>query len=178
MSGRSGGHDCGAGGLVCEADVVSIESVLERDGLYVGVPAGVSMLPMLRNRCDTVVVARPEGRLRVGDVALYRSRGSYVLHRVVAVGAGSYTMLGDNCSELEPGVADAQVIGVLTGFFRDGRRVDMEGLAYRAYVRAWLLASPVRRRAMRTRALLARGPVGDVVRAARRVLRPNADGER
>lgn len=142
-----------------------IEDVLEHDGVYVGTTAGVSMWPMLRNRRDTIVVERPTGRLKRFDVVLYRRGDAYVLHRVVDVQPHSYTILGDNCLALERGVRDEQVIGVLTGFFRGSKRVNMDGAAYRAYVRLWHALYPVRRVFMRGRAVLARGPVGDAVRA-------------
>ena len=47
----------------------TIAEVLEREGVYVGVTSGVSMWPMIRDRCDTVVVRPPCGRLRRFDVA-------------------------------------------------------------------------------------------------------------
>ena len=37
----------------------TIAEVLEREGVYVGVTSGVSMWPMIRDRCDTVVVRPP-----------------------------------------------------------------------------------------------------------------------
>lgn len=33
-----------------------IEEVLEKKGVYIGMTAGVSMYPMLRNKRDTIVV--------------------------------------------------------------------------------------------------------------------------
>ena len=51
------------------------------------------------------------GRLRRFDVALYRSGGRYVLHRVVRVLPSGYVIIGDNCIT-EEHVEDAQVQGV------------------------------------------------------------------
>lgn len=69
----------------------SIEQTLASEGVLVSTTSGRSMLPMLRNRRDTIVIrpaesARPGGLLRRFDVALYRRPdGAYVLHRVIRV---------------------------------------------------------------------------------------------
>lgn len=147
-----------------DASAAHIEDVLAREGVYVSTTVGVSMWPLLRDRRDTVVVTPAHGRLRVGDVPLYRRGDAYVLHRCVEVGPDAYTMLGDNCLAYEYGVTDAQVIGVLTGLYRDDRPVDLDGAGYRAYVRAWALLRPARRAWKRVRLLL-----GRVRRAARGV---------
>ena len=105
----------------------TIAEVLEREGVYVGVTSGVSMWPMIRDRCDTVVVRPPCGRLRRFDVALYKRDDRYVLHRVVEVLADSYVICGDNCIGREHDITDADVLGVLTGFYRGETQVNMQG---------------------------------------------------
>ena len=112
-----------------------IEDVLAREGAYVATTAGVSMRPMLRDRRDTVVIEPCAGRLAKYDVPLYRRGDDYVLHRVVDVLPDSYVICGDNCVELERGVTDEQVVGVLAGFYRGERRVRMGRAAYRLYAR-------------------------------------------
>ena len=65
-------------------------------------------------------------------------------------------MLGDNCLNKESNIPDERVIGVLTGFYRGNKQVNMNGLPYRAYVRTWYALYPLRRCAMRVRALAGR----------------------
>ena len=89
-----------------------IEEIIARDGVYVCTTSGISMKPMLRDRRDTVVIAPVSGRLKKYDVALYRYKGKYLLHRVVKVLPDSYVCCGDNCITPEIGVTDADVIGV------------------------------------------------------------------
>lgn len=137
-----------------------IEDVLAREGVFVSTTAGVSMWPMLRDRMDTVIVEPPSGRLRLHDVPLYRRGDAYVLHRVVEVLSDSYVICGDNCLQKERGVIDDQVVGVLAGFYRGERPVDMDGAAYRAYVRAWCALYPVRRAWKLARARVARAVRG------------------
>lgn len=140
--------DAGHGERGCAPDPcaasASIEDVLDRDGVYVCTTVGTSMWPMLRNRRDTVVVEPLRGELRRYDVPLYRSGGRYVLHRVVGIEPGGYAIRGDNCVALEH-VGRDQVVGVLAGFYRADREVDMGGAAYRAYSRLWVAAHPLYR---------------------------------
>ena len=57
---------------------------LDQGGTVTFTPNGSSMLPMLRDGEDVVMLKKPEGRLRLFDVALYkRENGQYVLHRVI-----------------------------------------------------------------------------------------------
>ena len=79
------------------AKKLSVEEALKEEGKYVGPTGGVSMLPMLKEGRDSIVVRPAEGRLSPLDVALYRRGESYVLHRVVAVRKDRYIMRGDNC---------------------------------------------------------------------------------
>ena len=98
----------------------TIEEVLSTHGKYIGPTVGVSMLPMLKNRRDTIVVHAKTERLKRLDVALYRRGDAYVLHRVLQPIEGGYIIRGDNCYTDEKVPEDA-VIGVLTEFFRKGK---------------------------------------------------------
>lgn len=122
----------------------SIEEVLKQTGSYISTTVGVSMYPMLRNRRDTIVIRPYTGRLKKYDVPLYRRGQSYVLHRIVKVLPDSYVICGDNCINREYGITDAQILGVLTEFYRDDRHVDMKGLGYQCYVRLWTAIYPIR----------------------------------
>ena len=60
---------------------------LERHGMYLSVPRGTSMLPMLRSKRDVVEIHRLERPAKRCDLVLY-VRGEEqqgVLHRVIAV---------------------------------------------------------------------------------------------
>lgn len=127
----------------------SIEEVLATEGFYMGPPVGISMWPMLRNRHDVMMVVPVAGELRRFDVALYRRGNKYVLHRVVgtyeSAGKKGYVICGDNCVALEH-IPREDVLGVLRGFYRDGRHIDCEGSrGYRAYARLWVALFPVRK---------------------------------
>ncbi len=113
----------------------SIEEIIEKNGAYVFVPTGTSMLPLIRPDTDTVIVEKNMGRLKKRDVALYkRPDGSYILHRVVQVKKASYTMCGDHHKIYEYGVKEEQILGVMTSLLRDGKEVELDGRKYGRYV--------------------------------------------
>lgn len=110
-----------------------IEKILLEKGVFVSTTSGVSMMPMLRNRRDTIVVSPVNGRLKKYDVALYKRPDGYVLHRVIKVLPDSYIIRGDNCICKEYGIKDSDVLGVLTEFYRGDKHIDMNKPLYKAY---------------------------------------------
>ena len=101
---------------------------------------GTSMLPLLRQGKDLFTVRRKGAeRCRVGDVVLYRRPPDrYVLHRIVEVRPEDYVILGDNCITKEYGIRDDDIIGVMTGFVRDGKEHSTDEPGYRLYTSALL----------------------------------------
>ncbi len=100
-------------------------------------PVGVSMLPMLRQGRDCVLLKSPPDRLKKYDIPLYqRDDGHFVLHRVVKAGE-TYACMGDNQFRRETGIRQEQVIAVVEGFTRDEKYYPVRALGYRLYCRAW-----------------------------------------
>ena len=122
-----------------------IESILKSDGVFISTTSGVSMYPMLRDRRDTIIVTRPKERLKKFDVALYKRGESYVLHRVIKVLPDSYIIRGDNCLAKEYGITDAEVLGVLSGFYRGCKKkeVNLQGVTYKLYSRLIVALHPL-----------------------------------
>lgn len=133
-----------------------IEDVLREEGIFVSTTVGVSMYPMLRNRKDTIIVTSYEGRLKKYDVPLYKRGSNYVLHRIVEVRPDSYVICGDNCVTKEYDITDEQILGVLTGFYRGSKKINMNGLAYKTYVRIWCRLYWIRKMYMYMRNIAAR----------------------
>ena len=124
-------------------DVSTIEKTLLDEGVYISTTSGVSMYPMLRDRRDTIIVTRCEGRLKKYDVALYKRGDSYVLHRVIKVLPDSYIIRGDNCIAKEYGITDANILGKLTGFMRGEKEINMSGAPYKLYSRLICALHPI-----------------------------------
>lgn len=112
----------------------TIEAVLAQKGQYIGPTVGVSMLPMLKSRRDTVVIQAKTERLKPMDVALYKRGDAYVLHRVLKVTEDGYIIRGDNCYSDEI-VPENTVIGVLTEFFRKDKHILVTDKKYLRYAK-------------------------------------------
>ena len=101
-------------------------------------PRGISMLPMLRQGVDSIVLSTLPPRLKKYDIPLYqRENGSYVLHRIVSVQGDSYTLIGDNQFVYEKGISHSQCIGVVTAFYRGDKMYSVNDLSYRIYCVLW-----------------------------------------
>lgn len=120
--------------------------MLESGGTVNFNPNGTSMLPTIMNHGDRVVIKKPNRRLKKYELPLYiRKNGDFVLHRVVRVYENSYGMCGDNQWNIEKGVTDDQIVGVVTKIYRKGKEIDVEkSRLYNIYVILWVGIMPVR----------------------------------
>lgn len=115
----------------------SFEEELDANGRILSFTKGTSMVPMLRNNKNIVVIEKKAGRLKENDVALYKSpTGKYVLHRIVKVRENDYVARGDNCLKNEYGIVESQILGVLKGYYKGETFVDCKtNKKYFRYVR-------------------------------------------
>jgi hypothetical protein len=117
------------------AEVVRLQ--LSNGGKATLTVTGSSMMPMLRNRRDTVVLV-PSGNEKKGDVVLFqRTSGSYVLHRIIKTTEAGYICCGDNQAEQEP-IEKEQLVAVMEGFTRKGKYYDRNAAGYRLYQTVWV----------------------------------------
>lgn len=107
-------------------------------------PRGISMLPMLRQGKDSIILSTLPDKLKKYDIPLYqRDNGKYVLHRVVEVG-DTYTCIGDNQYTFEYGLRHDQMIGVVTAFTRGDKEHSVKEPGYQLYCRVWHYSRPMR----------------------------------
>ena len=108
-------------------------------------PQGTSMLPMLRQGIDSVVISPLPEKIKKYDIVLYqRESGQYVLHRVVEV-KDTYTCMGDNQFVKEYGLKQEQLIAVVTSFTRNKKSHKTNEIGYWVYCRLWYHSRLVRR---------------------------------
>lgn len=124
--------------------IKNIEQMLSENGLCVTGITGVSMLPMLRQGEDRVLLVRPSFPLQPDTVALFRREQDYVLHRVIAYRNGVYVFRGDNCAADEL-VPETQVLGVLSGFWRGETFHDCTGAENAVYAARARRTLPIRK---------------------------------
>ena len=123
-----------------------MHEVLLSGGEFVMKTHGTSMMPLLSDGNDGVVLVKPKGKCKKNDVVLYkRPTGQYVMHRVVAVKNGKYVMRGDSQIVNEYGVTDKMITAVMRAFFKNGERVETDSSSYRKYVRKLPLVYVLRR---------------------------------
>ncbi len=124
-----------------------IEEVLASGGEFRMNPKGVSMLPLIVQGRDSVVLYRDENRkLKQNDMVFYRrDSGQFVLHRIMkAEDNGTYIMCGDNQISLEGGIRKDQIIAYVKQLYRKNKPVNFNGIRYRAYLAIWC-CMPIRR---------------------------------
>ena len=121
---------------------------LAENGEFLAFTKGPSMRPMLRQGKDIVVIKKPDTGLKANDVPLYK-RVNYdflVLHRILKVRENDYIIRGDNTYNLEY-VPKDYVIGVLKGFYRNGKYYDCnKSRIYHIYVVYKLLDRSIKAR--------------------------------
>ena len=113
---------------------ISYKELREKNGYYIATPIGTSMMPMIRQRLDTVRLVKPTKRLKKYDVILYQRKDkTYVLHRIIGVKKDSYVLCGDNQFIKEYNVTDEMIIGVVDGFYRGETYVSNDNKEYIRY---------------------------------------------
>lgn len=116
----------------------TFEKELSENGRLVYCNVGDSMLPLIRQDKDLLVIEKPKKRIKKYDVILYkRENGQYVLHRILAVKNGGYVLCGDNRYYREYGVQPSQILGVLTSVIREGNEIPVDKFGYKLYSHLW-----------------------------------------
>ena len=118
---------------------------LAKNGVIAFVPKGNSMWPTLKDEKQSVIVKRKTEKLRPMDVALYkRDNGANVLHRVMKTTDSGYIMCGDSQFVFEK-VEEDNVYGVMVGFYRGKRYIDVNDAEYIEKVQKWYRHKALRR---------------------------------
>ena len=118
---------------------ITFEEELQVHGRIVYYNKGISMMPLLRQDRDLLVVEPIGGRrCRKGEVVLYKRGQDYILHRVTKVLPEGYVTWGDHNWKRDPIVYDDQILGVMTSLVRNGKEIFMDALSYRLYSEVWI----------------------------------------
>lgn len=101
-------------------DIRTWAEALARSGAALLRVRGGSMAPSLRDGDVVCVRARPPRR---GDLAVVRAGDRILCHRLLSVGRGHVTLLGESRATVERLAvpSEAQVIGRVDGVLRGGR---------------------------------------------------------
>ena len=145
------------------SESLSFEELLDRDGHLAFTNKGVSMLPLLRQGRDVMLIEKKgtDGYKKL-DAVLFRrpkaeGKDAYVMHRILRVNPdGSYWIIGDNCVTGDI-VAEDNIIGILTAVVRDGKTVHVTDPGYRLYVNTWCRFYRLRIAVLRMKHFMGRG---------------------
>lgn len=104
---------------------------LESGGTVKFKPYGTSMLPLLRQGKDEVLLKKADRKLKKYDIVFYRrAGGQLVLHRLVKISNRQYIFRGDHQFQYEYGITDDNVIGIAHSIFRNGREIKSGSLEF------------------------------------------------
>ena len=112
-----------------------IEEVTRGDGEFRLFPRGTSMLPLLKEGRDSVILVSPTV-IKKRDICLYRrADGAYILHRLMRFDKnGAPVFCGDNQTALEYGVPRENIIAVVSAYYKGEKRIAVTARSYRFYV--------------------------------------------
>lgn len=120
-----------------------LAEVLASGGEFRLYPGGVSMLPLLREGKDSVILVTPKAPRKRAVYLYRRADGSFVLHRLIGMEKdGTLTFSGDNQIARERGVPAAALLAEMSAFYRGERRIETANVRYRLWVRLhtlWLV---------------------------------------
>ena len=127
-----------------------IREVLDSGGEFRLYPKGSSMLPLIRQEKDSVLLKKridcPNDPLQKYEIAFYiRDNGQFVLHRVMNIEAdGTYTMCGDHQLYWEKGIRKDQIIGYVAQIYKKNKILSLSSFRYRMYLK-YQMCMPIRK---------------------------------
>lgn len=122
------------------------ETVISSGGEFRLFHKGTSMMPLLRQGIDSVVLVSPND-IKKNDILLYkRASGQFVMHRAIKIKKGEYIMCGDNQYEHERGIKKENILAKVKGIYRGDEYIETDNAEYVKYVKRKL---PIRRAKIR-----------------------------
>lgn len=115
---------------------------------------GNSMNPFLVDRRDTILIEKPCGLLKKGDMVFYqRQNGQFVMHRICRVrkdvsGQMVYYMVGDAQREIEGPIEEHRIFGHITMVCRKGEWIGRGSFWWEFFEHIWIRIIPFRRQIM------------------------------
>lgn len=113
-----------------------IDEVISTGGEFRLFPRGTSMMPLLREGIDSVILVSPNN-VDENDIVLYkRDSGQFVLHRIVKIKKDEYIMCGDNQFILEYGIKRENILAKVSSFYRAEEHIDNDNEKYLKYLKS------------------------------------------
>lgn len=97
---------------------------------------GSSMRPFLCPGRDSVILRRAEN-FRRGDIVVFERGGFYIMHRIIRIGSGVFTAMGDNRSHPEENIPVEKIVARASGAVRNGKKITESSAVWRFYKLVW-----------------------------------------
>ena len=104
-------------------------------GNFIFTSTGTSMLPLISNNQDEVVLSPINAPLKKDDIVLFvRQDGTFVLHRIIKKKRNNtYVMRGDNQIINEKNITDNQIIAIVTKIIKKNQEIAFDNKKYKSY---------------------------------------------
>lgn len=108
---------------------------------------GSSMMPFIHDGRDSLIFAKIEDKVRVGDAVLAEvSKGVFVCHRIVEINGRKVTLRGDGNIRGTESCTVEDVKALLVGVVRNGKTIILKkSKAWHVYSVLWPRLLPIRR---------------------------------
>ena len=128
-----------------QLEINALSEQLNTSGAISFVPGGNSMWPTLKNKGQSVIVAKKTAPLNKFDVALFvHEKAGLVLHRVISVVDGGYITCGDSQFTTE-NVKEDDVLGVMIGFYVKDKYIDVSLQKHKEKIERWYKHKKIRK---------------------------------
>lgn len=125
---------------------ITYKDIIEKQGYFIGLTEGTSMLPLIRTAIDSVHLVKIDRPLKRLDIVLfYRpEKNQYVLHRILRVTKKGYNICGDNQVKVEKRVKREQLIAVVKGIYKKEEYISVDDLSFIKYSKKRVASRPIR----------------------------------
>ena len=123
-----------------------ITEKLNNEGKVIFTPRGSSMKPILNGE-ESVVIEKISRKLKKNDLPFIHIKNTnfFMIHRVIKVEKnGFYITCGDNMITKEYNISDNDVLGIVTGYYKNGKLKTFNSFDYKIYCFYINLIRPLR----------------------------------
>ena len=110
-----------------QALIELIESVLSKGACFRFQVKGFSMAPFIMNNDVVIISSIDNSSIGFGQIVAFTNprSGKLTIHRVLARNNGVYLIKGDVIFEIDGCIPKENILGLITGIERRGRRVEL-----------------------------------------------------
>ena len=113
-------------------EIKDVEKIINEEGFVVSKIKGISMLPFLKQKDDSIVITKVDRPIKLYDVVLYKNSSGYVLHRVIDNKGNVLKIKGDNTLSDEE-IDTNNILGILKAKYNKKGYIELDDEINRKY---------------------------------------------